>query len=74
MKNTKIKQILNNWASKGFFAAWCDGCRCYTLYCPECGSNACGGGTRDCGACEVTFRHTQKLWDETTPILEEEEE
>jgi len=40
---------------------WCVGCQCHTVYCPECGNNACGQCARYCGSIEFTLKLQDKL-------------
>tara|TARA_Y100000310_G_C20409027_1_gene681052 strand:- start:73 stop:327 length:255 start_codon:yes stop_codon:yes gene_type:complete len=60
----EIKKILDRWAKKGWAARWCEGCRIYTLLCPFCSHNACGGETNGCNGCGATHMHSQKMQDE----------
>ena len=62
---SEIEKILNDYANQGFATYWCKGCKCYAVLCPECGSNQCGGGLRDCGTCEVAWNKQTELWDKT---------
>jgi len=45
----------------GFFVSFCESCDCFTVHCPECGSNACGGGHRNCGTCPATWKQQERL-------------
>lgn len=64
------KEIINKWTDQGWMVNYCEGCRCWSIHCRECGSNSCGGG--NCPSCSaddsVTMRYARKFWDEMDEI------
>ncbi|MCP4778678.1 MAG: hypothetical protein GY880_31060 [Planctomycetaceae bacterium] len=54
-------EIVNQYTERtGWFADWCEGCKCWSVHCPDCGASYCGS---DCG-CGYSIgmkRQQQKL-------------
>jgi hypothetical protein len=55
------KSMVNAFVERtGIMATWCEGCKCWTVHCPECGANGCGSGC-DCGYNEFLTKQQAKL-------------
>lgn len=65
-----LKEIRDRYASQGWANAWCDSCGAIAVYCPECGVNACGNQTKDCGTCGVAYNKQIDMWNETDSIIQ----
>lgn len=70
-RQQKLKSIRDKYTERGFASHWCESCGTFTFNCRECGANSCGGGTRGCNLCEVTFRQMELFWEETNQLLED---
>lgn len=67
----ELKAIRDKYTERGFASHWCESCGTFTFNCRECGANSCGGGTKGCNLCEVTFRQMELFWEETNQLLDD---
>lgn len=57
------KEIADKFSSDvGIMVTWCEACEVWTVNCPECGSNYCGGGLAcNCGYDDFVARQQMRL-------------
>lgn len=68
-KKEQIATALSVFAkTTSVYASYCNACEVYTVHCPDCNSNWCGGGC-DCG-CAWVLEERQSQLDEIIEELE----
>ena len=56
--------LVKEWCGQtGAYASFCEGCEIWTVHCPECQTNFCGGG------CKCGYEIVQQKWQDQLNVL-----